>query len=92
MDIGWKVTQVAAAAVAGFAANFLLKKAWQISTGRNTPTDSNDPDVGIGEVLVYAAVSGVVFTLLQRGAVGAAAHMYGPKDYDPRRKAQIERA
>ncbi|MDO4790896.1 MAG: DUF4235 domain-containing protein [Buchananella hordeovulneris] len=92
MDLGWKVTHLAAAAAAGFAANFVLKKAWQLTTGRDAPVDDEDPDVSVAEVLVYAAVSGVVFTLLRRGAVGAAAHLYGPKGYDPRRKVQLEQA
>lgn len=67
MNIGAKIASGLVAAAAGMAANFVLKKGWRAVTGHEAPFDETQ-DVDLGELLVFAAVSGVVLTLFQRTA------------------------
>jgi hypothetical protein len=62
--------------VAGFAAGYgtrkLITAAWKRATGKEPPSDPNDPQVGIGEALSWAIVLGVAMEtarlLAQRAA------------------------
>ncbi|MBB4932201.1 hypothetical protein F4561_003021 [Lipingzhangella halophila] len=49
----------AAALLAGFAARKVLTFAWTRATGKEPPTEPESLDVGLGEALGWAVVTGV---------------------------------
>ena len=58
-DGGTKVLGAVAAFAAAFAARKLITFAWTKVTGKEPPSDPQDPQVGIGEALSWAVVMGV---------------------------------
>ena len=63
-------------AVAAFAAAFVARKiinlGWKRLTGREPPSDPQDPRVGTGEALGFAIVMGVVMAAARVLAIRAA--------------------
>jgi len=58
-DGGTKALGALAAFAAAFAARKLITMAWTKITGKEPPSDPQDPQVGIGEALSWAVVMGV---------------------------------
>lgn len=66
---------------AGLAATKVLSLAWRGVTGHEPPKefDSEDGEVGLGEVIVFAAVSGALAALVKVYATKGAARIVGSK-------------
>ena len=58
-DGGTKALGALAAFAAAFAARKLITFAWTKITGKEPPSDPQDPQVGIGEALSWAVIMGV---------------------------------
>ncbi len=71
-DGGAKVIGAVAAFAAAFAARKLVTAAWTRVTGKEPPSDPQDPQVGIGEALSWAVVMGVTIETARLLAVRAA--------------------
>jgi hypothetical protein len=54
-----KALAAAAAFAAGYGARKLVTFGWKRITGKEPPSDPNDPQVAIGEALIWAIVLGV---------------------------------
>ncbi|UFU06175.1 DUF4235 domain-containing protein [Ruania halotolerans] len=68
-----KVVTTVAAIAAGFAANKLLTVGWKAATGHAPPSgDADDDEASLGELVIFAAVSGAVIAfsriIASRGA------------------------
>ena len=64
---------MAAAFAAAFVARKIVTFAWPKITGKAPPVSPEDPDVGIGEALGWAVVTGVVLEAARLLATRAAA-------------------
>ena len=66
--------------VAALGAAALAKKglntSWRAATGKNPPENPADPDVGIGEAVMWAAISGTLIGVARMLASRRAAHYY----------------
>jgi hypothetical protein len=66
--------------VAALGAAALVKKglntSWRAATGKNPPANPADPDVSIGEAVMWAAVSGTMIGVARMLASRRAAHYY----------------
>ena len=70
MDIGWKIASAGSLAVAGFIADRVVDAGWKVATGHSAPRGAEEEaQANLAEVLVFAVVSGVLVTLIQRLAV-----------------------
>jgi hypothetical protein len=58
-DGGAKLLGAAAAFGAAFAARKIITVLWKQLTGKEPPSDPHDPQVGIGEALGWAVITGV---------------------------------
>ncbi|SIO88918.1 DUF4235 domain-containing protein [Nocardiopsis sp. JB363] len=71
-----EVAPVVLGMVAGFAAEFVTRKAltfaWTRATGEEPPTDLESPDVSLGRALSWAVVAGVGVEVARVLAVRAA--------------------
>ncbi len=71
-----EVTPVVFGLIAGFAAEFVTRKAltfaWTRATGEEPPTDLESPDVSLGRALSWAVVAGVGVEVARVLAVRAA--------------------
>jgi hypothetical protein len=67
-----KVVGAAAAFAAAFAARKAITFGWKRVTGREPPSDPQDPLVGTGEAVGYAVVMGVVMGAARVLAIRAA--------------------
>ena len=70
-DKGGKALASAAAFGAAFGARKLITLAWKRVTGKEPPTDPHDPQVGIGEALSWAVLTGVAIETARLLAVRA---------------------
>ena len=66
------VAALAAAAVAKKA----LNTSWRAATGKNPPANPADPDVSIGEAVMWATVSGTLIGVARMLAARRTAHYY----------------
>jgi hypothetical protein len=66
------VAAIGAAAVAKKG----LNSSWRAATGKNPPANPADPDVSIGEAVMWAAVSGTLIGVARMLATRRAAHYY----------------
>lgn len=78
MDIGWKVVDIGAVALAGLVSDNIVKLGWKIATGKNPPKD-DDLEVGMAELIVFAVLSGTFLAITKRFTVRAASNWYGKK-------------
>ena len=53
-----------------------LNSSWRAATGKNPPANPADPDVSIGEAVLWAAVSGTLIGVARMLAARRAAHYY----------------
>ncbi|MFC3997765.1 DUF4235 domain-containing protein [Nocardiopsis sediminis] len=68
----------AAALAAGFVARKVLTFAWTQATGKEPPTEPESLEVGLGEALGWAVVTGVGMEVARVLAVRAAYRRLGP--------------
>lgn len=78
MDIGQKIVNLAAGALAGVAANIIIDAVWEAGFGKVSPRKLEEDELDIKELVVFAVVSGAVTTLLQALTARKAANMYKP--------------
>ena len=84
MDIGWKAASAVSLAGAGLVANLVINSAWKLVTGHKPPQDGEEAaQASVLEVGIFAAISGVAVTLIQRAAMRRANSWYGGRDKDP---------
>jgi len=76
MDIGWKIVSAGAGLVAGLAANKIVSTGWKAVTGHDTPAE-DDFEIGIGELVLFAVVSGAVTQLVRQLVMRKAHSWYG---------------
>lgn len=86
-----KLVTTAAAVAAGFAANKALSIGWKAVTGHEPPTGDDDGEVSMGELVVFAAVSGAVVAFARTYATRGAAKWMASGDEDED-TAEIEKA
>ncbi len=67
-----KALSTAAALGAGFVARKVVTAGWKRATGKEPPTDPQDPGVGMVEALGWAIVMGVVLGAVRVVAIRAA--------------------
>lgn len=77
-----KLITTAAAVAAGFAANKALSAGWKAVTGHEPPTGDDDGEVSMGELVVFAAVSGAVVAFARTYATRGAAKWMASGDKD----------
>jgi hypothetical protein len=53
-----------------------LNTSWRAATGKNPPANPADPDVSIGEAVLWAAISGTLIGVARMFAARRAAHYY----------------
>jgi hypothetical protein len=66
------VAAIGAAAVAKKG----LNSSWRAATGKNPPANPADPDVGLAEAVMWAALSGTLIGVARMLATRRAAHYY----------------
>jgi hypothetical protein len=66
--------------VAGLGAaavtRMLLDRSWKVAAGKNPPENPADPDVGISEAVLWAAITGAAVALARMVAQRRAASYY----------------
>jgi len=72
----YSVFSLVAALGAAAVAKKLLDSSWRATTGKNPPANPADPDVSIGEAVVWATVSGTMVGVARMLAARRAAHYY----------------
>jgi Protein of unknown function (DUF4235) len=65
-----------AAIGAASMAKKVLNTSWRAATGKNPPANPADPDVGMGEAVMWAAVSGTLIGVARMLAARRAAGYY----------------
>lgn len=85
IDIGTKAVSAAAAMAAAFIARKLITIAWTKITGREPPTNPEDPQVALTEALGWAALTGVTVEAARLLATRAAVRKaYSGPECEPR--------
>jgi hypothetical protein len=72
----WSIFSLVAALLGATVARKSLTKAWQTATGKNPPANPADPDVDLGEAVLWAVVSGTAVQLARMLATRRAANYY----------------
>ncbi|MBL0748129.1 DUF4235 domain-containing protein [Nocardioides baculatus] len=72
----YSVLSLAAALGAATVAKKGLNTSWRAATGKNPPANPADPDVSLGEAVMWAAVSGTLIGVARMLATRRAAHYY----------------
>ncbi|GAB3039230.1 hypothetical protein GCM10011376_33510 [Nocardioides flavus (ex Wang et al. 2016)] len=67
---------LAAAIGAAAVAKKGLNSSWRAATGKNPPANPADPDVGLSEAIMWAALSGTLIGVARMLATRRAAHYY----------------
>ena len=67
---------LAAALGAAALAKKALNTVWRAATGKNPPANPADPDVSIGEAVMWATLSGTLIGVARMLATRRAAHYY----------------
>lgn len=79
-DTSKSKTYSAFSLVAAIAAASVAKKGlnttWRATTGKNPPANPADPDVGIAEAVMFAALSGTLIGVVRMLATRRAANYY----------------
>ena len=84
-DIGTKMISAVAAMAAAFIARKAVTFAWTKVTGREPPTDPEDPQVALAEALGWAALTGVTVEAARLLATRAAVRRtYSGPESEPR--------
>ncbi|MFL6157525.1 MAG: DUF4235 domain-containing protein [Marmoricola sp.] len=72
----WGIFSLVAALGAAAVARKGLHATWKATTGKEPPSNPADPDVAIGEALLWAAVSGTLVAVVRMLATRRAAGYY----------------
>ena len=72
----WKIFSLASALLGAAVAKKGMTAFWQKATGKNPPANPADPDVSIGEAVLWAAVIGTLIGVARMLATRRAAHYY----------------
>ena len=72
----WTVFSVVSALIAAAVAKKALDTGWKAATGKHPPVNPADPDVAMGEAVIWAAVSGTFIALARMLAQRRAADYY----------------
>lgn len=72
----WSILSMVSALVGAAVARKLLNTSWRVATGKNPPANPADPDVRIGEAVLWAAVSGTLVAVARMLATRRAATYY----------------
>jgi len=72
----WTAFSLAAGLGAAALTRKLLDNSWKVAAGKNPPENPADPDVSIGEAVVWASLTGAAVALARMLAQRRAAHYY----------------
>ena len=84
VDLGTKVVSAVAAMAAAFVARKVITFVWTKATGREPPTNPEDPQVALTEALTWSVLTGVSVGAARLLATRAAARKtYSGPDREP---------
>ena len=72
----WTVFSLVAGLGAAALTRKLLDRSWKAAAGKNPPENPADPDVSLGEAVLWASVTGAAVALARMVAQRRAAHYY----------------
>jgi Protein of unknown function (DUF4235) len=72
----WTVFSLVAGLGAAALTRVLLDHSWKVAAGKNPPENPADPDVSIGEAMIWAGVTGAAVALARMLAQRRAADYY----------------
>jgi Protein of unknown function (DUF4235) len=72
----WTVFSLVAGLGAAALTRKLLDRSWKVAAGKNPPDNPADPDVGFGEAVLWAGVTGAAVALTKMLAQRRAANYY----------------
>ena len=72
----WTVFSLVAGLGAATATRRLLDRSWKVAAGKNPPENPADPDVGLGEAVLWASLTGAAVALARMVAQRRAASYY----------------
>ena len=72
----WTVFSLVSALGAAAAAKKVLNSGWKAATGKQPPENPADPDVSIGEAVLWASITGATVALARMIAQRRAADYY----------------
>ncbi|GAA1022965.1 hypothetical protein Aple_095890 [Acrocarpospora pleiomorpha] len=58
-DMQWRIVGGLVGLAVGFLSKKVLSYAWEKATGKKPPTNTDSPDVSLGEAVAYAVVMGL---------------------------------
>jgi hypothetical protein len=84
VDFGTKIVSAVAAMAAAFVARKVITMAWTKATGKEPPSNPEDPQVGLSEALGWSVLTGVAVGAARLLATRAAARRtLGSPDCEP---------
>jgi len=72
----WTVFSLVAGLGAAALTRKLLDRSWKAAAGKNPPENPADPDVSLGEAVLWASITGAAVALARMVAQRRAAHYY----------------
>ena len=72
----WTAFSLVAGLGSAAVTRMLLDRSWKVAAGKNPPENPADPDVSIGEAVMWAAISGTLIGVARMLASRRAAHYY----------------
>ncbi len=72
----WTVFSLVAGLGAAALTRKLLDRSWQVAAGKNPPENPADPDVSLGEAVLWASITGAAVALARMIAQRRAASYY----------------
>jgi len=72
----WTVFSLVAGLGAAALTRMLLDRSWQVAAGKNPPENPADPDVSLGEAVLWASITGAAVALARMIAQRRAASYY----------------
>jgi hypothetical protein len=72
----WTVMSLVAGLGAAAVTRKLLDRSWQVAAGKNPPENPADPDVSLGEAVLWASITGAAVALARMVAQRRAASYY----------------
>jgi Protein of unknown function (DUF4235) len=72
----WTIMSLVAGLGAAALTRKLLDHSWKAASGKNPPENPADPDVSIGEAVLWAAITGAAVALARMVAQRRAANYY----------------
>jgi hypothetical protein len=72
----WTLFSLVAGLGAAAVTRKLLDRSWKVAAGKNPPENPADPDVGFGEAVLWASITGAAVALARMVAQRRAASYY----------------